>query len=291
LDFEDASSPQTSRGTFDTVTIISCDKIGRVKDVASMVFANCRFSDIKTDGFNFEGFIPTFAFEFVGVAVNGGILFELGTATFNIFDCASFNIVVDAGTTFISGLTDSGNIVVGGQAQILDGRLSGTGTDLTGVSVREDVRWKFDNINRIQDTKPDALLHFQGNATETVISTINTPVKLNAVWTVNSDSFFTGDTTGMVTYNAFPTIAVPVDISVRLFAAGGGTQDVTVYLALDGSVITGSARGVEVSGTKGQNVSIPWQLDVSATEELEVFVENNSGTTNLVVKDGIFRIN
>jgi len=290
LDFEDISAPQTSRGTFDTVTIDSCDKLGRVKNVASLVFTNTRIGSVITDGINFEGLIPIFAYEFIATVVNGGTLFELGTATFNIFDVASFNIFVGAGTTFISGLTDSGNIVAGGQAQILDGRLSGTGTDLTGVSVRDDILWKFDNINRIQDTNPEALLHFQGNATETVISTINTPVKVNAVWTIDSESFFTGDTTGKVIYDGIKDLSVPIDISVRLFAAGGGTQDVTVYLALNGSIISGSGRGVEVSGTKGQNVSIPWQRELITTDFPEVFVENNSGTTNIVVTDGIFRM-
>ena len=81
----------------------------------------------------------------------------------------------------------------------------------------------------------------------------------------------------------------PVDVSVGLVSAGGGSIDVSVYLALNGSVISNSQTSISISGSSQAYVSIPWQLTLSENDYLEVFVENNTNTTNIIVESAKFR--
>ena len=137
----------------------------------------------------------------------------------------------------------------------------------------------------------DSLLGFNGNVTETVIGTINTPVIVNATWVLEDASKFTNTTGGRATYNGERGVRLPADVSVGVIASGGGANDITIYLALNGSVISNTGRTIAVSGSSPLTLSIPWQLTLTEDDYLEVYIENNTGTTNLVVEYATLRIN
>ena len=80
-------------------------------------------------------------------------------------------------------------------------------------------------------------------------------------------------------------------IAIGLLSAGGGAITVSVYLAENGSVITASKTSIDISGTSQAFISIPWQIStVSETDYYEVWVENNTNTTNIIVESCKLRI-
>ena len=80
--------------------------------------------------------------QMLGVAWAGNLL-DLGTATFEIINIlVGSRFLSPVGTTILSGLTNSGNLVTGGRA-IVDGNLfNGLGTPLNGIDT-EDLQWDF----------------------------------------------------------------------------------------------------------------------------------------------------
>ena len=48
---------------------------------------------------------------------------------------------------------------------------------------------------------------------------------------------------------------------------------------------------MNVSGSNPAALSIPWQLTLSEDDYLEVYIENNTGTTNLIVEYATLRVN
>ena len=63
----------------------------------------------------------------------------------------------------------------------------------------------------------------------------------------------------------------------------------TVYLALNGTAIANSATTIAISGSSQAFINIPWQLVLSEDDFLEVFVENNTNTTNIIVESAKLR--
>lgn len=215
---------------------------------------------------------------------------DLGTATFDDFNVSRCNPTGPVGSVFIDGATASANINAERLAVVIGCTVSGGMTDLVGVT-NTDVRWDFDKNSPTADTVEDALLSFNGSSTETVISTINTPVKVTAAWTCIRESKFTCDTTGRITSNSERDLnGVPIDVNVGLVSSGGGSINVTVYLAKNGTAITASATTVEISGSNQALVSIPWQDAISENDFYEIFIENNSNTTNIIVESGKLRL-
>jgi hypothetical protein len=195
-----------------------------------------------------------------------------------------------SGAIAMKGAAASANITTSNLATVTHSEFSGGLTPLSGIA-NDDIRWDFDGNSGIADTLSDSLLGFNGNVTETVIAVINTPVLVNATWVLESTSKFTNTTGGRSTYDGERNIRLPVDVSVGVVAAGGGANDITIYLALNGSVISNTGRTIAVSGSSPLTLSIPWQLMLSENDYLEVHIENNTGTTNLIVEYATLRIN
>lgn len=202
----------------------------------------------------------------------------------------SLFLIGPAGAVGISGAAANANISANNIATVIESTIAGGLTPLSGID-SDDIRWAFENNSGITNSMSDALLGFNNNATETVISTINTPVVVNATWVLESARRLTTTTGGRATYKGELLAHFPVDVSIGLVAAGGGTKDVTVYLCLNGSIITNTGRTIEVAGSKPRTLSIPWQLDLAEDDYLEVCVENNTDTVNIVVENCILRIN
>ncbi len=130
----------------------------------------------------------------------------------------------------------------------------------------------------------------QGNATATTIATQGTPVKVAGTWVVQTESNFTGNTTGRLTYNGSTTEVVSASVSITFSHAAGGTDDLAVYIAKNGSVITASKLTRAVTGSSRGNVGTFFNVSMSASDYLEVFVANDSDTNNITVVDCLFGV-
>ncbi len=135
-----------------------------------------------------------------------------------------------------------------------------------------------------------AQVTMQGNATATTIATQGTPVKVAGTWVVQTESNFTGNTTGRLTYNGSTTEVVSASVSITFSHAAGGTDDLAVYIAKNGSVITASKLTRAVTGSARGNVGTFFNVSMDNSDYLEVFVANDSDTNNITVVDCLFGV-
>jgi hypothetical protein len=130
----------------------------------------------------------------------------------------------------------------------------------------------------------------QGNATATTIATQGTPVKVAGTWVVQTESNFTGNTTGRLTYNGSTTEVVAASVSITFSHAAGGSDDLAVYIAKNGSVITGSKLTRAVTGSARGNVGTFFNVSMDTSDYLEVFVANDSDINDITVVDCLFGV-
>lgn len=270
---------------------ITCDRFGLFNGSnSSMRMTNVSPTVTATNGMLFTGTWLILLYEVSLANISAGKLIDLGTAVFDGLAIASVTSNIAAGATFLSGLAGSANISVGGTGSVFSTTLSGAGTRLSGVSV-DDARWQFLLNDDIADTRPDGLLSMQGNATETEISAANAPVKVAGTWVVKSTSQMTGTTDGRLTYNGGKDAKLPITLALSAAPVSGTNVKMSAYVAING--ITDSDSKVSGTANSGQPVPIviPWQENFPTDKYVEVFIENNDNTTNILVSSAIMRVN
>jgi hypothetical protein len=274
------------------MTIDSCDTIGTLGALTSVQFNNVAWNDIKTDGMTLTGAHTALYMQDNLVTLNGGTFVDLGTATIEGFTLTNPFAILAGGTTFLTGLASSGNVNSGGLGSVVNGRFSGAGTILSTISP-DDARWNFFVNDGIQDTRPDGLLSLNGIKTVT-IAAANTPVKIGGVaadWVIERTSQVTGNTDGRLTYDGERVATLPILANISAEAASGSNKDITFYIAIDGAIIANSAQATAVSAGAPKNTPIPWQDALANAQFVEVWVENNTDTVDIVVNTGILRLN
>ena len=130
----------------------------------------------------------------------------------------------------------------------------------------------------------------QGNSTATTIATQGTAVKVAGTWVVQTESNFTGNTTGRLTYTGSTTEVVSANVSITFSHAGSGTDNLAVYIAKNGSVLTGSKLTRAVTGSSRGNVGTFFNVSMANSDYLEVFVSNDSDTSDITVVDCLFGV-
>jgi hypothetical protein len=215
---------------------------------------------------------------------------DLGTATFENVEMSNLQFSGPSGSVGLSGAASSANIATGVIATVDNSTLNGNAmTSLSGIT-NSDIRWKFTGNSGIADTLIDALVSITGNTTQTAISAANTPVKAAATFVVEDESKYTCDTSGTCTYDGEVDDRPPVGISITVDVASGTNKDITAYLAKNGAVITNSGMKTTVNSGRLESIVILWQENTSENDFYEIWVENNTDTTNIIVTDGTLRI-
>jgi hypothetical protein len=274
------------------MTVDVCDTIGTISGVTLAQFNNVAWNDIATDGLTISGSNTALYMQDNPVFLNGGTFLDLDSATIDKLTVTNPFATLASGTTFLSGLVDSGNINTGGSGTIINGSFQGLGTPLNNINP-DDARWFFLGNDAIQDTRPDGLLSLNGAKTVT-ISAINTPVKIGGVaadWIIERVSQATGNTDGSVTYDGERIATLPMLANITAEVVSGTNKDLTFYIAIDGAVVANSAIKTTVSSGAPKNTTIPWQEALSNAQYVEVWVENNSDATDVLVNTGILRLN
>ena len=143
-------------------------------------------------------------------------------------------------------------------------------------------------ITSIAD-ETNAQLSMHGNSTATVIATQNVAVKVAGTFVVGTVSNFTGDATGKLTYTGGTAATVQVIASVTLDVVGTN-QDLTVFLAKNGSLVTNAKISRTVTSGSAGNVGLFFNVPVTGSDYIEIFVANSSGTNDITVTDCLFGV-
>jgi hypothetical protein len=131
-----------------------------------------------------------------------------------------------------------------------------------------------------------ANVNMHGNSTETVIAATATPVKIAGTFTVGDESGYTGDTTGRITHTG-NTARHIINAVVSMTVASGTNHKVSMYIALNGTVIPSSKTTTTTSSGLYRSLATFANLELDDGDYVEVFVRNESTTDNLIVLDAI----
>jgi hypothetical protein len=135
------------------------------------------------------------------------------------------------------------------------------------------------------DTTAYGETYFQDNATDTVISIIDTPVKVNASYSSGDLLGFT-QAAGTLTYTASETKQFLLSLSLNT-AINLASDKVSVIIYVNGAPLAKSKQSHFTGSTSPglQSLSINAIVSLSTGDTVEVFMENNTSVNNIVVQD------
>lgn len=281
----------TGQVQFVECRVVSCSSLGSIGDMFLIRFDRVAFAAINTSGLTITGANTVLFFDGCYIFLNGGTYLDLGTATFNDVSFRNQFLITSAGgTTFLSGAAASANINSGGQGLVTGCSTSGSATLLSGIATT-DALWNFSHNDDIADTRTDGLLSMATNATNTVIAVTSTPVLVAGTWVIESVGQMTGTTAGRLTYNGGKDTTLPVVASLSCEPATGGSITIGVQIAINGTVVANSKREGTASGSNPTSITMPWQVELSMGDYIEMFVSNESSTSDILVSSATFLVN
>lgn len=287
IDFTSAGATEVC--IFDGVQITGAESLGTIAEVLFFAIFDSSIAAVTAGGFTFTGASNT-AFVFRTVAVSGvvGTAVGFGTSVFDSIGITGCSADTPLGSAFLDGAAASANVNDAGR--LSDCTFTGLGDVVAPAGItRCDLKWVFSgNIDGtdISDTAPGIIQTDIVNVAETVISTQSVAVAVNATFVVLSGSAckFSGDAAGLITYDGPVQRATRVDFTGRaLMASGGSVRELNFYLALNGTIIPDSIRSVRVTSADFDVAMFSWVLQVDMTDDLQIFVSNETDTSNPIV--------
>lgn len=290
FDSSDVAALNTNIFFCKDVIINSCNKIGTLTSLVSLVVTDTTAFNANS-GWTIVGTgwrvwrmqdiggissSPTFIGVDMGTASCSGILFQTSLWT-----------MVSGGIGF-KGAAASANVPANNTGRISNMALPAAGTPLDGIT-RDDIRWVFQDNDQIQDTMPDAMVSLTGNATATT-TPLNTPTLVAGTWVCERESLFSCTAAGRITYLGERPLTSPIDIVSTIEAVSGTNKDISVYVAINGTVVANSVKTNRVSSGDPKSTTVLWQRELNTNDYIEVFIENTSDSVNLLVKDAILRV-
>lgn len=210
---------------------------------------------------------------------------DFGTSTWGriVIETAAFDVA--AGQTAISGLADSGNFISSGSGSMSLSSFTGAGTYVSGWD-NSDIQLRFlgnEGNNGVEDSVNRGAFTMQGNVTATTFLATSTPVKSLGTFKAQGLSRFTFNTDGTLTYIGLETIRVSIMCSLSPTTTAGGNQDINFFVAKNGTVLADFLSAVRIKTGEVKSVTIPAEVTLDTDDTLDLWVENTTSTTSVVV--------
>ena len=157
----------------------------------------------------------------------------------------------------------------------------------TGISIATTDNYI--TISKVADTIVDGLVSMQGNSTATTIAATNTPVLVAGTWVSQKTSTVTATTGGRLTYTGGTAIDIKIDASVSLAPSASSAQNLSLSIAKNGTSIAASEISSVVTTSVEQSLSTSWVLSLTTNDYVELFVQNDTSTDNIIVSKATFR--
>jgi len=201
-------------------------------------------------------------------------------------ESTKFNL---GGTNFaITGLALAGNLISAGFVNHCD--MTGSANALDGVSEHDDP-WIFTGNLGTAESGSSIGAFVEGNTSVTVIGVgagdDGNPILVNVGVLASSyiDERFSISTAGVLTHEGANPALKSVTFTGLADTAAGNNVPYTFYVAVDGVVINGSRGPVSLDSADPGGFITQALVGVAFGSEISLFVEENSGTTNITVSD------
>ena len=216
---------------------------------------------------------------------------DLGASTSDAIELTDLLVAGPSGAVGVTGLVSSGNITSGNLATIADCNFGGAITPITNIAPVTDVRWASRDNDGIGNSRDDSLISIQSNTSETVIALAGTPVKMVGTWTDEGSSRFTVTAIGgRMAFAGERPMRLPINATISIVGASGGDKQVSAYIAINGSVVTATKIEATASSSKAGTINLLWQHDFQPNDFVEMFLANESDTTNVIGQSAVARI-
>ncbi len=263
------------------VNFTDCPTIGTVSNYSNFIMQDSAF--LNSGGMTLGGTIGTVGFT--------QCLFDNYTGTTAITIPAATTISRRFRIIYSSFVTLSGetSINVSASATITDERyildtvsFSGGGTYLTGLDYTSN-KSLFTGCVSITNTATRGFMYMINNATANTLT--NTWKKANGTTIADSANSKFTHTSNRLTYTGGFTTTFHIFVNCNVLTASAN-QTVSIGLALNGTIIAASEMSIRCT-TSAQPYFAATQFPVimSNTNYIELFIINNSGSTNVTVQD------
>ena len=265
------------------VNFVNVPNVGLVKKASNFIFDKGAFLNSK--GLSFDGTIGTVALNnslFSGDGLAGNILEVLATCTITRRFRATYSSIIATGSTIGVNVSVSATIPV--ESYILDTvNFSGGGTYLGGVTSTDNKAF-FVNCKGIANTTEVSQYYMNNNTTTTVIGATNTRVKVLGTTTSATITQKFTNTNNRATYIGSLTRQFLITATVSL--ESGTNNQIGCYIAKNGVVAPESEVYGTTSGTgRAENITVHTLVELSTNEYIEIFVENATSISNILVTE------
>ncbi len=263
------------------INFVNVPNVGTIKKAGNFILDKSSFLSAK--GLKFDGTIGTVAMNnslFRGDGLAGNIFEVLSSCTITRRFRIIYSSIIASGSTVGVNVSTSATIPV--ESYILDVvNFSGGGTYLSGVTATDN-KALFQNCKGVSNTYEVSQYYMNSNATTTVISATNTPVKVLGTTTSATITQKFTNTNNRSTYAGSFTRFFKVTASLSV--ESGNTHQIGCYIAKNGVVLNESEVYGTTSGTgRAENIVIQTLIELATGDYIEIFVENATSISNVLV--------
>lgn len=267
---------------WDATNFLNVPTVGVVENFNNFIMTKSAF--LNSGGLTFDGTSDTIAFE--------TSLFENSTGNTSVIVPATATIsrrfrIIYSSFVSLSGETSldvDTSAIANNESYILDTvNFAGGGTYLVGAD-HTDIESLF--VNNIGITNSATVAHYYmiGNATATTISVAGTPVKAAGTTLDGPNISKFTQTANRATYGG--NLTEFFQVSVSLAMTSGNNNQLSVYVAKNGATIASSQMTATANGGgRVESTSTFGVTELAPTDYIEVWVANETGTSNITVTE------
>lgn len=264
------------------VNFVNVPNIGTINTSDNFTFTSGAF--LNSGGMSFTGTIGTVAFNqcfFNPDTAKTVFDLQAGLSITRRFRIIYSSFHVLAGET---GININGSATIPVEGFILDTcNFSGGGTYLNGINSQSNNSLLNNNIG-INNSSETSEYFMVGNTTATVVAVQGDLYKvLGTTTSGNFVSKFT-NTNNRATYTGAITKTFYIGATMSL--TSGNNNQIGVYIAKNGSVITSSEIYMTTNASgRAESGAVQCTTSLATNDYIEIFVENDSGTTDITVTE------
>jgi len=271
----DASSNSSQEVVVQDVEIFSSQEVGLVKGFDTYVLFETVIFSGNTNGITYED-IESLVLQSTYFTENNNGTFERMKGVFGLINKLGGISSTNAGDTAV-------NIVAVDSIEsgaIRDVIFSGSGVRIYDTFTNKWVVGS-SGVPFVGDRRANGSL-FISTSAETVINTVNVPVKASGTTTAENLNRVTMPTNNRLRYRGNRTRRFTVRASISL-TSPINNQIVSIYIAKNGSIINSTQQQLKLEAGDVSSISVSGITRLSRNDFIEVWVENNTSSNNFTL--------
>lgn len=262
--------------------IVDNFQLGTINDSETFVLINCLITGTTSRGFIFAGTNNGLIniLECFSKGDNAGVLFDFN-GTWNVIDVDHLLSIFSAGQTVFK---DGGLTLTQGRLTICN--FIDAGGTLTDGFTKGTPEWKFLSNLGVADSEIAGEVFFNGNATNTVISTAGVAVKILGTTTNGFLERFISVGNNRLQYKGIEDVKINIQAKMSMQAVVGNNQACKVYIAKNGVIVAKTIGSDTLTSQNLDQIMIAnGIIDMVTDDFIEVFAENTTSTNDLLATD------